>query len=393
MLFVVKFVVIQWERSAIWHSTERTELIMPRRGECIYKRKDGRWEARYVREITVDGKKKYGSVYASSYRAVKDKQQYLTLLPRQEMLCVTNIRMSQLVEEWLSHIHSTVKQSTYRKYEGLCRNHILPELGNVTLTMLSRAMIQSFTEALVNRGRIGGGALSAKTVNDILIIMGLLFDFAEEEHQIVMPQITLMREEKKEVRVLSECEQNRLIEYLLSEMDIYRFGTLIALFTGIRIGELCALLWEDITDSFVVINKTMQRLKSEDGGTEVVVDSPKSESSKRVIPLPEFLLPYVQQFRKHSGYVIDGGKSGHSEPRVMQQRFRKMANDVGLENVTFHTLRHTFATRCVEAGFDVKTLSEVLGHADVKTTLNRYVHPSFELKQKNMAKLTFLMKG
>ena len=192
--------------------------------------------------------------------------------------------------------------------------------------------------------------------------------------------------------MLSECEQNRLIEYLLNEMDIYRFGTLMALYTGIRIGELCALLWDDITDSFMVINKTMQRLKSEEGGTAVVVDSPKSESSKRIIPLPDFLLPYVQQFRKHSGYVIDGGKSGHSEPRVMQQKFRRFAKEVGLEEVTFHTLRHTFATRCVEAGFDVKTLSQILGHADVKTTLNRYVHPSFELKQKNMAKLTLMVK-
>lgn len=366
---------------------------MPRRGECIYKRKDGRWEARYVREISVDGKKKYGSVYASSYRAVKDKQQYLMIAPRQEMRCINNIKVSQLVEEWLSHIHSTVKRSTYRKYEGLCRNHILPEMGNVTLTQLSRTMIQNFTETLAVSGRIGGGTLSTKTVNDILIILGLIFAFAEEEHELNLPKITLVREEKKEVRVLSECEQSRLVDYLLNEMDIYRFGTLMALYTGIRIGELCALLWEDITDSSVVINKTMQRLKGEDGRTAIIVDSPKSESSKRVIPLPEFLLPYVQQFRKHGGYVIDGGKSGHSEPRVMQQRFRKMANDVGLENVTFHTLRHTFATRCVEAGFDVKTLSEVLGHADVKTTLNRYVHPSFELKQKNMAKLTFLMKG
>ena len=366
---------------------------MPRRGECIYKRKDGRWEARYVREISVDGKKKYGSVYANSYRAVKDKQQYLMITPKQEMRCVNNIKVSQLVEQWLKHVRDRVKRSTYRKYEGLCRNHILPELGDVTLTLLSRAMIQTFTETLANRGRIGGGALSTKTVNDILIIMGLLFDFAEEEHQIVMPKITLMREEKKEVRVLSECEQSRLIDYLINEMDIYKFGTLLALYTGIRIGELCALLWEDITDSSVVINKTMQRLKSEDGRTEVVVDSPKSESSKRVIPLPEFLLPYMREFRKDGGYVLDGGKCGHSEPRVMQQKFRKFAEEVGLEEVTFHTLRHTFATRCVEAGFDVKTLSEILGHADVKTTLNRYVHPSFELKQKNMAKLTLMKKG
>lgn len=90
--------------------------------------------------------------------------------------------------------------------------------------------------------------------------------------------------------------------------------------------------------------------------------------------------------------MINGGKRGHSEPRVMQQKFRKFAKEVELEAVTFHALRHTFATRCVESGFDVKTLSEILGHADVKTTLNRYIHPSFELKRKNMAKLTLMVK-
>lgn len=361
---------------------------MPRRGECIYKRKDGRWEARYVREIGADGKKKYGSVYAESYRAVKDKQQYFMLTPVQEMRCSANVRVSELTERWLTHIRNKVKLSTYRKYEGLCRNHIQPEIGTVPLTLVSRAMIETFAEKRKEHGRTQGGALSIKTVNDILIILSLAFDFAEEEYHISMPKISLLREEKKEARVLSLAEQNKLTVYLLSDMDIYKFGALLALHTGLRIGELCALLWEDITDSYIVVNKTMQRLRGENGKTEIMIGSPKSDSSKRTVPLPEFLLPYIHRFRRPSGYVICTLRSSHSEPRIVQQKFREITEQLDLENVTFHTLRHTFATRCVEAGFDVKTLSEILGHADVKTTLNRYVHSSFELKKMNMAKLS-----
>lgn len=361
---------------------------MPRRGEYIYKRKDGRWEARYVREIGADGKKKYGSVYANSYRAVKDKQQYFMLTPAQEMRCSANICVLDLTERWLSHIRNKVKLSTYRKYEGLCRNHIQPELGTIPLTLVSRAMIEVFAEKRKENGRTRGGTLSVKTVNDILIVLGLIFDFAQEEYNISMPKVSLLREEKKEARVLSLTEQNKLTVYLLSDMDIYKFAILLALHTGLRIGELCALLWKDVTDSYIEINKTMQRLKGEKGKTEIVIDSPKSGSSKRIVPLPEFLLPYIQQFRKPQGYVISTARSQHSEPRILQHKFREITKRIGLENVTFHTLRHTFATRCVEAGFDVKTLSEILGHADVKTTLNRYVHSSFELKQMNMAKLS-----
>ncbi len=360
---------------------------MPRRGECIYKRKDGRWEARYVKEVGADGKKKYGSVYARSYREAKDKQQYCSMTPIQEIRCTANIKIADLTVRWLSHIQSQVKLSTYNKYVGICQNHINPEIGNIPLTIITRAVIENFARRQLSGGKISGGALSAKTVNDILIILGLAFAFAEEEYNITLPKISYLREERKEARVLSPLEQSGLTHFLLSEMDIYKFGALLALYTGIRIGELSALLWEDVQHNYMVINKTLQRLKGNLGKTEIIIGSPKSDSSKRVVPLPEFLIPYVEKFRRPYGYVISTNRSLHTEPRVLQQKFRTITDACHLEDVTFHTLRHTFATRCIEAGFDVKTLSEILGHADVKTTLNRYVHSSFALKQSNMAKL------
>ena len=360
---------------------------MPRRGECIYKRKDGRWEARYVREIGADGRKKYASVYAESYREVKSKQQYYMMAQGKNNTTYANLCIEDITEQWLAHIKSKVKLSTFRKYEGLYKNHIKPRIGKISLRLVTRSTIETFSQALKDSGRKSGGGLSVKTVNDILIILSLVFDFAEEEYNINLPRVIAMREEKKEARVLSNEEHKRLTEYLLKDMDEYKFGVLLALNTGIRVGELCALKWEDITENYIIINKTMQRLKGNINKTEIIIDTPKSDSSKRIIPLPQFLSIFAQCFRKNSGYVISTSRSPYCEPRTVQQRFKEITDEIGLSGVTFHTLRHTFATKCIEAGFDAKTLSEILGHSDVKTTLNRYVHSSFELKQLNMEKL------
>ena len=371
----------------MFDSQERV-IFTPKKGINIYKRKDGRWEARYVKEIGIDGKKKYGSVYADSYRAVKDKQQKILLIPAQDVKCPTNIKLTELMAKWLGHVQCRVKPATFCKYEGLSRNHILPELGDIRLTMITRATVEAFAQKQLKGGSPDGSALSAKTVNDILVVLGLAFEFAEEEYSVTMPKTRFLREEKKEARVLSRDEQQRLTNFLLSDMDIDKFGILLALYTGIRVGELCALQWEDVTDDFVCITKTLQRLKGPDGGTEIVIGEPKSESSRRIIPLPQFLVPYVSRFRQKNGYVMYTSKRTHTEPRTIQLKFQRMTDACGIGDVNFHALRHTFATRCIEEGVDVKSLSEILGHSDVKITLNRYVHSSFELKQKNIAKLS-----
>lgn len=353
---------------------------MPRRGENIYKRKDGRWEARYIKEITVDGKKKYGSVYADSYKAVKAKQQHCLLHPPKQSHKSNNLNLSVLTSEWLDNIKNQVKPNTYLKYENIFKNHICNEIGNTLVKYISSYTIRSFTDKLLSK------ELSAKTVNDILVVLNLIFKYAEEEYAITVPKIKYIKENKNETRVLSVSEQKVLSEYLHSDIDIHKFGILLALYTGIRVGELCALKWEDITDEHIIIDKTMMRIKNDIGKTSIQIGSPKSDSSKRIIPTPQCLLPLINRF-KNSGYVLSNEKLEYTEPRLMQIKFEKMISECDLEKTNFHALRHTFATRCVEAGIDIKTLSEILGHADVKTTLNRYVHSSFELKQKSMQQL------
>ncbi len=353
---------------------------MPRRGENIYKRKDGRWEARYVKEVMADGRKKYGSVYADNYKDVKAKQQQCLLHPTKVVCNSVNLTVSVLISEWLDSIINQVKPNTYQKYESVCKNHIVNELGSVLIKLISNYTIINFINRIKEKG------LSTKSINDILIVLGLAFKYAEEEYEITTPRIRYLKEEKKEMRVLSIDEQLQLSTYLNSNIDIFKFGILLALYTGIRVGELCALQWDDITDEYIQINKTMTRVKTENGKTEIKIGSPKSDSSKRLIPTPQCLLQLINQFR-NTGYVLSNDKLDYTEPRLMQIKFEKMISDCGLDRTNFHALRHTFATRCVEAGVDAKTLSEILGHSDVKTTLNRYVHSSFELKQKSMKQL------
>lgn len=195
------------------------------------------------------------------------------------------------------------------------------------------------------------------------------------------------------MRVLSQSEQEILLKVLTDEMDRYKFGVLLSLYTGIRIGELCALQWEDfcISQSTLRIRKTMQCIQDLGNGsiskTKIVITEPKSQCSVRDIPLPSFIIDIAIPFISNSKSYILTGNDRYIEPRTMQNRFNRYVKESGIDDANFHALRHTFATRCVEVGFEIKSLSEVLGHANVNITLNRYVHSSFELKHSNMNKL------
>lgn len=355
-------------------------VSMPRRGENIYKRKDGRWEARFVKEITIDGKKKYGSVYGHSYSEVKQKQKTHIFNP--QIIETKNFATVEAVmKNWLYLTKHKTKYSTFVKYETIINNHIIPELGKINVSMLTAKRISEFTDKLI-------GSFATATVNNILIVLEMGFDYAEEEYNIKCPKISLLKQSRQEMRVLSRSEQQTLIRYIRNNDNCFSFGILFALFTGIRIGELCALQWDDIKDNKIHISKTMQRIKNEDGKSTVMTTEPKTDKSNRIIPVPTAIYELIEKYRKPKGYVIRQANDKFIEPRLLQKKFGEITSACGLENVNFHALRHTFATRCIESGFDVKTLSEILGHTNVRTTMDRYVHSSFELKQKNMEKLT-----
>lgn len=355
---------------------------MPRRGENIFKRKDGCWEARYIREVALDGSKKYGSVYAKTYHEVKQKQQLCTNQPFSNARKIA-ATVDDVMEEWLNQNKNQLKISSYQKYQSTIQNHISKQLGKIRINNLTQANLSQFTDNLLN---VDG--LSKETANNVLIVLGMGLEYAKSHYQAVVPSIHLLRQAKQKTRVLSEFEQQALVHFLLSQGDIFSFGILLSLYTGLRIGEACALKWEDLSGGTIHVGKTMQRLKGNSGKTEIMILPPKTSSSDRIIPLPEVLLPIIEKYRKSSGYVLSQPNGKWVEPRLMQNRFAECVKACRLEGVHFHTLRHTFATRCIESGMDVKTLSEILGHSDVKTTLNRYVHSSFELKKRSIDKLS-----
>lgn len=361
---------------------------MSKRGEAIYHRKDGLWEARYVKEIDAFGKKKYGSVYGHSYREAKEKRQDALdhILLYQTNKPTRKITISHLANEWLYINKNKVKISTFQRYEGFIKNHINSIIGQMGAIYLSTAAIHEFSLKLLDKG------LSNQSVNSVLIFLHSCMKYGHRQYNLPLPEFIYLSCTKKEMRVLSEDEQKTLVCYLLTDMDIYKLGVLTALYTGLRIGELCALRWEDIDKDAIKVRRTMQRLRNKEGtGTELYIGPPKTETSARIIPIPSFLKEKIDLFRKENDkqtYFLSVKDMPITEPRVMQYKFKKYLKDSGIDKANFHALRHSFATRCVEVGFDIKSLSNILGHSSSVVTVDRYVHSSFSLKKQNMELLS-----
>lgn len=374
---------------------------MPRKGENIYKRKDGRWEGRYILFHDAGHKAKYAYVYGKTYGEVKRK---MTEEKRKDKKVNSppnqSLTYNELLDIWLRSTQLNTKESTRARYTHLINTHIKPELGLYLLSQLSTEIIEAFIEQQLIGGRLDKrGGLSPKTVTDILTIVKSTIEYARYKDIPTICNLSKLsvKKKEKEMRVLSQTEQDSLTKVLVNEMDRYKFGVLLSLYTGIRIGELCALQWEDfcVPQTTLKIRKTMQRIQDLGNGsiakTKIVITEPKSQCSVREIPLPSFIIDIAKPFISNPKAYILTGNDRYVEPRTMQNRFKSYVNESGIDDANFHALRHTFATRCVEVGFEIKSLSEVLGHANVNITLNRYVHSSFELKYSNMNKLNLTL--
>lgn len=236
--------------------------------------------------------------------------------------------------------------------------------------------------------------LSPKTVNSILTFIHGCLRYANRQYGLPLTEIIYLKESKKEMCVLSMSEQQKLVRYLLTDTDIYKLGVLVALYTGIRVGELCALKWSDVENGILHITKTMQRLsKGVRKGTEIVIGDPKTPTSNRTISLPSCISAQIEKFRNDDkeAYFLRTSNHPLSEPRVMHYYFQRYIDTLVLLKASFHCLRHTFATRCVEFNSAIKSLSLILGHSNVQTIMNKYVHSSMSLKAVNMEKLQLLV--
>lgn len=368
---------------------------MPRKGENIYKRKDNRWEGRYIRYYDPDGSPKYGYCYAKTYREVKQK---LTLSKNASLngLPVSrlpqNARLSDYCDEWLRINRTKIKESTYAKYNNMLEKHIKPRLGDCLVRRLSTFSFEQFSHDLLFEEE-----LSPKTVKDILTLLHSVIQYLGRRSaeplqpiEIIYPKIP-----KSDIRVLTPDEQKRFIEYLSLDSDECKFGVLLALLSGMRIGEVCALKWKDVSlrDRCITVRSTMQRLHDFDSDasskTKIVISQPKTSFSVRTIPMTDYAARICSLYwvDDPEAFVLTGQRQRYIEPRTLQYRMERYTADCALTGVHFHTLRHTFATRCVEVDFEIKSLSEILGHSSPKITLERYVHSSMQLKRDNMNKL------
>ena len=359
--------------------------FMARHGENIYKRKDGRWEGRYIKGYDTDGNAKNGYVYGKTYKEVKEKLTTAKANVKIEKRVVSSdITVSMWFDKWLE-AQKRIKRSSYTTYSSNINKHIKKRLGKIKLKQLTDEHIQNFVDAL-------SLVLAPKTVRSVFSILRLGLDDACEKNLTsdLCRKIKLPKVKKKEVKVFTKQEQKAVEQYIERSEFENDIGILLCFYTGIRIGELCALSWKniDLKRGVISIENTLYRVKSKDGKkkTELKISTPKSESSIRDIPLPKFLIAKLKAIELGSGFLIQR-KGKFIEPNVYSRRYKDILAELDIPYRKFHSTRHTFATRALEIGMDIKTLSEILGHSSPTVTLNLYSHSLPEHKRKEMDRL------
>lgn len=304
----------------------------------------------------------------------------------------------QWLSEWLELYVKPLKQRTYERYKDICNLHIIGGLGKFELDELTPLILQKHVnEVKANGNHKNGGELSANTVNGIITVIQSSLKRANElgiaktyhAGAIQRPKV-----EETEVRCFTVKEQKLIEKAVLEAPKRKLLGVIIALYTGLRIGELLALDFSsvDMQKRTITVKETCYESKDNNGRFAKLTDTTKSHRT-RVIPFPRQLLPIFKELKAHSksGYVIENARGEQMSVRSYQKSFEKLIDKLGVSELSFHALRHTFATRALESGMDVKTLSEVLGHKSATVTLNRYAHSMIEHKRNAMDKFGALL--
>ncbi len=292
--------------------------------------------------------------------------------------------LSDVTDLWKADKKQYVKKSSYAAYLLLTENHLLPAFGHKH--EIEEADVQTFVLQKLESG------LSQKTIKDILIVLKMILKFGAKKKifsytpfDIQFPTVR----ECQSMEVLSRADQKKVMNYIQEHFTFRNLGVYICLSAGMRIGEICALTWEDVdTDRGVIhVRRTIQRIYViEDGQrrTELLLDTPKTKNSIREIPLSKDLLRILKPFKKivNPSFFVLTNDAKPTEPRTYRSYYKNLMKDLKMPELKFHGLRHSFATRCIESKCDYKTVSVLLGHSNISTTLNLYVHPNMEQKKK-----------
>lgn len=297
---------------------------------------------------------------------------------------MSNKTFEEIVVLWQADKKQYVKRSTYSAYSLLVTNHLIPAFAGVD--DVTEEMVQNFVFTKLEQG------LGQKSVKDILIVLKMILKFAEKQGFIQHREIDVKfptERERQDIEVLSKSHQKAIMSYVQNHFTFMNLGIYICLCAGLRIGEVCALVWDDVDVEAGVINvsKTIQRIYVVEGAekhTEVIIDTPKSKNSIREIPIAKDLLKMIKPFKKvvNGGFYVLTNSPRPTEPRTYRNYYKRLMKQLDMPKLKFHGLRHSFATRCIESKCDYKTVSVLLGHSNISTTLNLYVHPNMEQKKK-----------
>lgn len=368
---------------------------MARKGLNIYKRKDGRWEGRIVYGTKSNGAKKYKSFYGKSYTEVRERLKK-EMSVTHEFDTPLHLKIEDILYCWLREKKFYWKESTYACYKQIIERQILPDLGQLSAGNFGTIQLETYLSEKLNHGNKNSGkGLSDVYVRSICGIILQAFKYMNHKyqyhHQIL--SFSIPKVWKPETKLPHIQDIQKLEQYLKNNLaDPTALGILLCMYTGLRIGELCALQWKDINfeNGVLSVTKTVQRIKKYGAvkQTEIIISPPKSRKSCRTIPIPQQLLIHLKKYQDvPEKHLILGKKVAFAEPRTLQYRFASILKKCQLEQFHFHMLRHLFATRCIHAGFDTKTLSELLGHSNIKITLGLYVHSSEDRKRELMNQL------
>lgn len=290
----------------------------------------------------------------------------------------------EIVRLWEKDKRQYVKKSSFSAYVLLTENHLLPAFGN--MLQIEEEEVQNFVFQKLDQG------LSQKTVKDILIVLKMVLKFGVKNKWLIHQQLDIhfpTERAKQNIEVLSRTNQKKLMQYIQDHFTFRNLGMYICLCSGMRIGEICALTWEDInTDNGTInIRRTIQRIYTIEENvrkTEVILDTPKTKNSIREIPMSKDLLRMLKPIKKivNDSFFVLTNDSKPTEPRTYRTYYKHFMKELDMPELKFHGLRHSFATRCIESKCDYKTVSVLLGHSNISTTLNLYVHPNLEQKRK-----------
>jgi len=393
---------------------------MPRKNKrgqnegSIRQRKDGTFEARYTIGKNTQGKQIQKSIYGKTKAEVREQlNTILHELSTGQYVEPVKITFGEWLDTWFSeYISNSIKLSTKVSYDLYITKHIKPVIGHVQLKDLRADTFQKFYNEKLLSGRLDGkGGLNPKTIKNMHNMIHAALEQALKNNMIarnISESVVLPKAIKQEMRVLSPKEQQKLLD--IARENRLGMAIVLDLATGLRLGELLALQWKDIDmkTGILTVRRSINRLKSfenNDGNkTSIVISDPKTKSSKRQIPLQNIILAELRIYKakqtkekkaalnkyQSNDYIFASLFGEPIEPRTFQDVFYGITEKAGIENANFHCLRHTFATRALEAGIPAKTVSEILGHANISTTLDLYSHVSLDLKKESMEKLSEL---